>query len=281
MVRAGLDLPVVDGDAVERAGRRGIAEGDHGVVAHRAREDIAEDHGRTAGAGEGDAEAAAFAGVVEGDVRLGEVCAFVVGPGVGQRRPRIGLAGGARGRPVALVEPGGEDLACRIDRHRLEALAGRVGGERLRLGEGRPAVGRARMERAPVEVLVLEYGEGDDRHAFGIDGDARPRVGAPVEVERLGRHRDWRREGPAEVGRARDHDPAALGPHQPQRAVGSEGRRGGEGLRRPARRVIVLRAGGAGGQQEGETKKQPAHRRSSFQRLRDIVRTSSGGRRWR
>ena len=77
-MRAGLDLPVVDADAAQRPRRRCVLEGDDGVVAHRTREDVAEHHGRPAGAGEGQAQPAAFAGVVERHAGLAEA---------GARRP--------------------------------------------------------------------------------------------------------------------------------------------------------------------------------------------------
>ena len=216
VMRAGLDLPVVDADAAHRSWRRGIAEGDHAMIAHRAREDVAEHHGRPAGAGEGQAEPAAFAGVVEGDGRVAEARVAVL-PGVGQRRAGIGAAGGARLGDVALVEPGREDAARRIDARDLEALAGRVGRDRTRLREAGAAVARAGEVGAAVEVLVLEGAEGDDQAALGIDDDARPRIGSPVEVHGLGRHRDRRGERLAEVGRAL-HDDAVDRRAAPPRA---------------------------------------------------------------
>ena len=162
------------------------------------------------GAGEGQAEPAAFAGIVERDGGVAEARVAVL-PGIGQRRSRIGAAGGARLGDVALVEPGREHAARRIDARDLEALAGRVGRDRPRLREAGAAVARAREEGAAVEVLVLEDAEGDDELALGIDDDARPRIGSPVEVHGLGRHRDRRGERLAEVGRALHDDAVAVG----------------------------------------------------------------------
>ena len=161
-MRAGLDLPVVDADAAHRSGCRGIAEGDHAMIAHRAREDVAEHHGRPAGAGEGEAEPAAFAGVVERDGGVAEACVAVL-PGVGQRRSGIGAAGGARLGDVALVEPGREDAARRDRRPRPRSAGWSCRRDRTRLREAGAAVARAREVGAAVEVLVLEGAEGDDQ----------------------------------------------------------------------------------------------------------------------
>ena len=92
-------------------------------------------------AGEGEAEPAAFAGVVEGDGGVGEIRIAVL-PGIGQSRAGIGFAGGARLGDVALVEPGREHAAVGVDARDLEALAGRVRCDGTRLGE------RARRRRS-------------------------------------------------------------------------------------------------------------------------------------
>src|SRR5215207_5056281 len=257
-MRAGLDFPVVDADATHRSLCRGIAEGDHAMIAHRAWEDVAEHHGRPPGAGEGEAEPAAFAGIVEGDGGAAEACVAVL-PGVGKRRSRVGAAGGVSLGDIALVEPGREHAARRIDAGDLEALAGRVRRDRARLREAR-AVARSREVSPAVEVLVLESAEGDDQPALGIDRDTRPRIGPPVEVHGLGRHRDRRGERLAEVGRALHDDAVAGGPYDPERAVRPEGRSGGERFRCAARLAMLMLSRGSGaGQDERCERKQQAH----------------------
>lgn len=165
-MRARLDLPVVDTDAAQRAGRRGVLEGDDGVIADRSGEDVSEDDRRPAGAGEGEAEPAAFAGVVERDRRVAEAGLAIL-PGVGEGSAGVGLAGRTRPGDVALVEPGREHATVRVDGGDFEALAGRVRRDRPRPGEGGAAVAGAGEEGAAVEVLVLEDAEGDDRVPLG------------------------------------------------------------------------------------------------------------------
>src|SRR4029453_6121572 len=206
-------------------------------------------HRRPAGAGEGHAKPAAFAGVVQRDGGVAEARVAIL-PGVGQRRTGIGGAAGARLGDVALVEPGREHAAGRIDAGNFEALAGRVRRDGTRLGERGAAVARAGEVGASVEVLVLEGAEGDDELAFGIDEDARPGIGSPVEVHGLGRHRDRRGERLAEVARAL-HDDAVDGrPHDPEHAVRPEGRRGRDSFRRAARLAVLMLGRGGGSEQD-------------------------------
>jgi hypothetical protein len=218
------------------------------MIAHRAREDVAEHHGRSPGTGEGEPKPAAFAGVVEGDGGVAEIRIAVL-PCIGQTRPGIGFTGGSRLGDVALVEPGREDAAVGVDACDLEALAGRVRRDGTRLRKGR-AVNRAAEVGAAVKILVLEGAEGDDQLALGIDDDARPRIGSPIEVHGLGRHHDRRGERLAEVGRTLHDDAVDVGSHDPERAVRREGRRGGERFGRAARLAVLMLVLGCGGGSE-------------------------------
>ena len=88
--------------------------------------------------------------------------------------------------------------------------------------------------------------------------DARPRVRPPVDVDGPRRDRHGVREGLAEIGGAGDHD-AVLGPAgQPQRAIRTERRRGGEGLRLGAA-MLVLRRGRRRHQQKRQDREKLTH----------------------
>src|SRR5262245_9877965 len=139
---AALDLPVVDAHPAHAARRAVVLEGDDRMIAHRAREDVAEHDRWLAGTGESDTEAAALAGIVDGYRCLAEG-RTIIGPGIGERGAGVGSSGRTCGRDVALVEPGGEHASRGIDGGGLEALAGLVGGEGLGDREAGALIGRA------------------------------------------------------------------------------------------------------------------------------------------
>src|SRR5262249_20173863 len=155
-----------------------------GVIAHAAVEYVAEDYRGTSRRREGEAEAAALAGVVMRDARVRDGRAVIGRPRKGKRGADILFVPLARRHAIALVEPGGEQRAVGIERDRLEALAFLVGGDRTRRREAAATVGRARVKNLAVELAVAEAREGDEHPAVLVNGDLRARVGAPVEIER-------------------------------------------------------------------------------------------------
>ena len=134
-MRTGRDLPVVLADPVDLARRRRIGERHDRVVANAALEDVPEHDDRPAGAGEGEAEAAAFAGVVLRHPRFGIGRAAVLRRREEQPRAVVFLAALLRRHAVALVEPGREHRAIGIEAERLEALAFVVRRDRPQLGK--------------------------------------------------------------------------------------------------------------------------------------------------
>src|SRR5262249_25683688 len=139
---------------------------------------------------EGEAEAAALAGVVMGDAGVRDGRAVIDRPREGESSAGILFVPLTRRHAIALVEPGGEQRAVGVQRDRLEALAFLVGGDGTRRREAAATVGRARVKNLTVELAVAEAREGDEHPAVLVDDDLRARVGAPVEIEGLGIDRD-------------------------------------------------------------------------------------------
>src|SRR5262245_64996859 len=201
------------------------------MIAHHPAKNASENYGRASRAGKRDTEAAAFAGVVVRDARLGHAGSAIARPGEGEGGARVFLVAYRRRYAIALVEPGGKHRPVGIERQRFETLALDVRRDRQRLGERAPAVARTAVENLAVESLVSESSECDGYAAVATDYDLRPCVRAPIEVERVGIEGDRRREAAAEIGGSCHRDAAAGRPGEPHRPVRCECRRhlGGAG----------------------------------------------------
>src|SRR6185369_6350735 len=131
------------------------------------------------------ADATAFAGIVLDHPRVAVSYAAVLRCREKQPRAHIFLIALLHLHAIALVEPGCEHRAIRIEGERLEALAFGVRRDRRGLGETLAAVAGMRDQHLSVEGLVPEDREGERNTPIPIEHHRGPRIGPPIEIELL------------------------------------------------------------------------------------------------